>query len=189
VDADRQPTAPVATETDPTADVVWSREWEWPAWLRVPRVELRGWRPGRRTLGVTLFVFFAPGAVAGILRLSSDLSLARGVAPGEFSGGYSPAVPDWVRAYYTAQVVLTFTVLAILLGAALLLPWRLVGAAVLGVGLVGEVVGHSMGLAAYLRSGEAPAYVIGQSIAGIASRLVLLGLLVLLLVPRPRGAP
>lgn len=167
-------------------EAVWSRAWEWPAWMRPSLPATGGRRPGRGTFALLLLLFFLPGAIGGLGSLSNDLDFARGAgSEGLFS------VPTWLRVYYSAQVGLTGASVLIVAGALVLLLWRRAGAALLALGLLADVGARVTVLVAYVKSHEAPGGSIAQVVAEIVSRLVLLGLAALLVLPRrePAAAP
>jgi hypothetical protein len=183
MESEQSGAAPATVE--PSGDeAVWSRAWEWPAWMRPPLPVARGRRPGRGTLAVLVLVFFVPGLIGGLGNLGTNLDFARGVGA---SGGLL-AVPSWLRLYYSAQVGLTATAAVIVLGALLLLIWRRAGTATLALGALADAAGHVTVLVAYLRSHEAPAGSIAEVVAEVVSRLLLVGLALLLLQPHAEAA-
>lgn len=173
----------VAAEAAPQDEVVWSRAWEWPAWMRPALPARRGWRPGAGTLAVVLLVFFVPAAIGGLGNLGLDLDLIRRASDQGAYGTYL-GVPQWLRLFYTAQVVLAFASLGAVVAALLLPWWRRVGAGLLVPALLAVVAGEVMVLMAYLQDLQAPTATRAQMVADIVSHLVLLGLVVLLLLPR-----
>ncbi|HXA29806.1 MAG TPA: hypothetical protein VN193_13790 [Candidatus Angelobacter sp.] len=166
-----------AGEPDHGDEVVWSREWEWP---RLPSV--RGRRPDPRTLGVVVFLLYAPFLVGGLWMLRPAFDAFRGV------GVFSIGVPDWLRVYYGSLVGLSLAEAAVMVGALLLLRWRRAGGAVVLAGLFLDVVFNLLVGIAYLREGPVPTGTMARTIADVVTRLGLLAVAVFLLLPRAEPA-
>ena len=165
-------------ELDPTDEVRWSREWEWP---RVSLPAVRGWRPGARTTAVILLLVFLPFLASSLVTLPLYWDAFQGHLGG---GDLTVARPFWLRVYYGTNVGFAAVQAVLVIGAGLLLWRRRLGGFVVLAALLCDFVGHVLILIAYAVEGPVPRADMTQAIADVPSRLLLLGLAVLLVLPR-----
>src|SRR5882672_5494128 len=95
METERDAAAPAASDAETTDEAVWSREWEWP---KLPLPAVRGWRPEPRTLGVVLFLLYAPFLAGSLWSLRPAFDAFRAV------GLFSVGAPAWLRVYYGTVV-------------------------------------------------------------------------------------
>lgn len=177
METQRDVTEPATAEPGHTDEVVWSREWEWP---RLPSV--RGRRPEPRTLGVVLFLLYAPFLVGGLWTLRPAFDAFRGV------GLFAIGAPVWLRIYYGSLVGLLLAEAVVMVGALLLLRWRRAGGAVVLAGLFLDLVVNVLVAIAYLKEGPVPTGTMARTVADVVTRLGLLAVAVFLLLPRAEPA-
>ncbi len=159
-------------------EVVWSREWEWP---RVPLPAVRGWRPGARTAGAILLAVFVPFLASSLV----TLPLYWDAFQGRIGGVTLPlARPFWLRVYYGTSLGFAAVQALVVVGAVLLLWRRRVGGLAVLFGVAADLVGHVLLVIAYVVEGPVPRSDMSQAIADIPSRLLLLAVAVLLVLPR-----
>lgn len=175
MDAERD----LAERAGPQDEVVWGRVWERRR-LSLPAV--RGWRPGRRTFVAVVLLFALPSAIGGLANVGTDLSFVRNSEGGVLS------LPGWLRMYYGAQIGLSAAAAVVCLGCLVLLLRQRAGAAIVALGALVGVAGDAIVVVAYVRSGVAPAGSVAEAVAEVVSKLVLLGLALLLLLPRREAA-
>jgi hypothetical protein len=72
----------------------------------------------------------------------------------------------------------------VVVGAVALLRWRRAGAWVVAVGLLLDAVGNVLVVIAFLKEGPVATGTMARSVADVVTRLVLLGLVALVLLPR-----
>jgi hypothetical protein len=175
METERDVAAPAASDAETTDDAVWSREWEWP---KLPLPAVRGWRPEPRTLGVVLFLLYAPFLAGSLWTLRPAFDAFRAV------GLFSVGAPAWLRVYYGTVVGLALAEAVVMVGAIALLRWRRAGAWVVAVGLLLDAVGNVLVVIAFLKEGPVATGTMARSVADVVTRLVLLGLVALVLLPR-----
>lgn len=182
-DAERDVDEPY-DDADDVDSVEWSRDWEWPAWLRPA---WQGWRPEPRTLGMALALMFAPFLVSSFwgLRLLVDRLFA--TAPDPFSA--TQLVPTWDRIYDGAALFQAGAEAAVILGGVIVFLGRTrLGAWLLAAGLAVDAATHAVIVVVYFHVGPVPTESMARALANLGSRLVLLAATVLLLLRRPAPA-
>jgi len=180
------PDAVAEAAADPADEVVWSRAWERPRWMEPKLSAVPGWRPQPRTFAVVTAIFLLASLAGHIVTLPEYVDVFRQIGPFEALQG---PVPAWVRPFYAAGIAVVPAEALVVLGAGLLLRWRRVGASVMLAGLVADTAAQTVTALGYANLGlPVSRATVVQAIAVAVTRVLLLVLAVLILLPRRQAA-